>query len=645
MKSNGLKISVVLMTGWLLSFTALASSMDQSMKEGRDIAGSALSSGVEATKNFKPEDEFEGFNSKPPESGYYHGVTSSGSNIGDKGNRELATSDLGKLTRESFINNPADKIDRNSDMIKNSDSIRDNAEVIAAGTSQQCVKQDISKVTFTSHSCSQDKSVSAVCTNTGSIDVRTTKVWTPETLRLEVNMKKSGKGVWTGNVSLPESGRFKNINVSGSTVVVPYNGQCKKEAGVTNECRSSIDESVSLMARTFPVSITKYPSITSLCSGGQNTHCTTTYNNGTGSINATFSISDTFSQGQSITVVKKSRLDDSSGNSSFKLVLTLGIEVEKTSYQPEIVWNENCPVDKGNAVKVREWCSQPGATRTVQYNGQPFNMYSDCWQHSEEWVVSSADTNTCSQWENDANCTVGTRACTAYIGSYCVKENISYQCQHTVKSEGWLCGDSFYCADGKCAAMQENQNGDFSQAVSALAAIAAAGKDVAEMDPSKVSAFTGKGMSCRKAAAGFSNCCKGGGWGSDVGLAHCNSEEKAIGKAKEKLLTIDVGEYCSRKVLGVCLQKKRTYCVFDSKLARIVQEQGRGGQLHISFGSASSPNCRGVTVAEMQHIDWKVIDYSDFYSELEDNMTLPDSGSLTDRIREQIQSQMNGVNQ
>ncbi|STZ74977.1 TraN [Klebsiella pneumoniae subsp. ozaenae] len=92
-------------------------------------------------------------------------------------------------------------------------------------------------------------------------------------------------------------------------------------------------------------------------------------------------------------------------------------------------------------------------------------------------------------------------------------------------------------------------------------------------------------------------------------------------------------------------RKKRTYCVFDSKLARIVQEQGRGGQLHISFGSASSPNCRGVTVAEMQHIDWKVIDYSDFYSELEDNMTLPDSGSLTDRIREQIQSQMNGVNQ
>ncbi|MDP1114598.1 type-F conjugative transfer system mating-pair stabilization protein TraN, partial [Klebsiella pneumoniae] len=89
--------------------------------------------------------------------------------------------------------------------------------------------------------------------------------------------------------------------------------------------------------------------------------------------NASFSIGDTFSQGQNITVVKKSGRDDTSRNSSFKLVLTFNIEVEKTSYKPEIVWNENCPVDKGNAVKVREWCSQPGGTKTVQYNGQPFN--------------------------------------------------------------------------------------------------------------------------------------------------------------------------------------------------------------------------------------------------------------------------------
>ncbi|WP_187641478.1 conjugal transfer protein TraN, partial [Escherichia coli] len=88
-------------------------------------------------------------------------------------------------------------------------------------------------------------------------------------------------------------------------------------------------------------------------------------------------------------------------------------------------------------------------------------------------------------------------------------------------------------------------------------------------------AFTGEAKFCRKAAAGFSNCCKDGGWGQDVGLAKCNSEEKALGKAKDNKLTVSVGEFCSKKVLGVCLQKKRSYCQFDSKLAQIVQQQGR----------------------------------------------------------------------
>nr|MDQ6121391.1 conjugal transfer protein TraN [Klebsiella pneumoniae subsp. pneumoniae] len=46
--------------------------------------------------------------------------------------------------------------------------------------------------------------------------------------------------------------------------------------------------------------------------------------------------------------------------------------------------------------------------------------------------------------------------------------------------------------------------------------------------------------------------------------------------------------------------RKRSYCQFDSKLAQIVQQQGRNGQLHIGFGGASSPDCRGITVAELQ---------------------------------------------
>ncbi len=93
----------------------------------------------------------------------------------------------------------------------------------------------------------------------------------------------------------------------------------------------------------------------------------------------------------------------------------------------------------------------------------------------------------------------------------------------------------------------------------------AAGKDVAALNGVDVRAFTGQAKFCKKAAAGYSNCCKDSGWGQDIGLTKCSSDEKALAKAKSNKLTVSVGEFCSKKVLGVCLQKKRSYCQFDSE--------------------------------------------------------------------------------
>ncbi len=83
----------------------------------------------------------------------------------------------------------------------------------------------------------------------------------------------------------------------------------------------------------------------------------------------------------------------------------------------------------------------------------------------------------------------------------------------------------------------------------------AAGKDVAALNGVDVRAFTGQAKFCKKAAAGYSNCCKDSGWGQDIGLAKCSSDEKALAKAKSNKLTVSVGEFCSKKVLGVCLEK------------------------------------------------------------------------------------------
>ncbi|MFA0108264.1 conjugal transfer protein TraN, partial [Vibrio splendidus] len=149
---------------------------------------------------------------------------------------------------------------------------------------------------------------------------------------------------------------------------------------------------------------------------------------------------------------------------------------------------------------------------------------------------------------------------------------------------------------------------------SALAALAEAADGLG--DPPVI--FTGQGMQCTDKAFGFADCCKDSGWGASLGLDECNEEEKALGQAKEQGITISLGSYCASSVLGVCTRKKKTYCVFDSKLARIIQEQGSQGQLGISLGTAQSPICGAITPEQLQEIDFEILDFSDFYDDMHD---------------------------
>lgn len=199
-----------------------------------------------------------------------------------------------------------------------------------------------------------------------------------------------------------------------------------------------------------------------------------------------------------------------------------------------------------------------------------------------------------------------------------------------------ICGGDVFCLDGECDKAVSGTNNNFGQAVAELAALAAAGKDIADLNGVDVRAFTGEARYCKKLAAGFSNCCKDSGWGQDVGLASCSSEEKALAKAKTNNLTVSIGEFCSKKVLGICLEKKRSYCQFDSKLAQIVQQQGRNGQLHIGFGGASSPDCRGITVEELQHINFNRLDFTNFMEDLINNQNIPENSELTDKAKARI---------
>nr|WP_267313429.1 conjugal transfer protein TraN [Klebsiella pneumoniae] len=107
-------------------------------------------------------------------------------------------------------------------------------------------------------------------------------------------------------------------------------------------------------------------------------------------------------------------------------------------------------------------------------------------------------------------------------------------CETGTSGKQMICGGDVFCLDGECDKATSGKSNDFGQAVSELAALAAAGKDVAALNGVDVRAFTGKAKFCKKFAAGFSNCCKDSGWGEDVGLARCSSEERRWPKRKRQ---------------------------------------------------------------------------------------------------------------
>lgn len=132
--------------------------------------------------------------------------------------------------------------------------------------------------------------------------------------------------------------------------------------------------------------------------------------------------------------------------------------------------------------------------------------------------------------------------------------------------------------------------------------------------------FNGKDMRCRKQDAfGLSgSCCN-----KDsvlAGFIQCKPEEKNWAKLVDQKKGHKVGEYCSKKFLGMCQAKKETWCTFSSQLARIIHEQGRP-QLGISWGSPESPNCRGLTPNEFQKLDFSKIDMSEFVAELSSKLS------------------------
>lgn len=113
----------------------------------------------------------------------------------------------------------------------------------------------------------------------------------------------------------------------------------------------------------------------------------------------------------------------------------------------------------------------------------------------------------------------------------------------------------------------------------------------------------------------------------------CEKEEYEMISKRDTKNCHYVGSYCKKKVLGVCIEKRQTYCCFNSPLSRIFNEQirlqgDRLGSKYNGFGTAKNPVCSGLELDDLDKVDWDRIDLSEWIAILESTGQMPDSSNI-----------------
>lgn len=317
-------------------------------------------------------------------------------------------------------------------------------------------------------------------------------------------------------------------------------------------------------------------------------------------------------------------------------------------------------------------CTEQGAE--VCSNSDPVTRMIDgvpvtqpCWAWQKTYRCNEiTQGNDCGELDSNAQCT--------YVRDECIddEEDPNYDpgaCKVSQKvyrypvpvtadpgPKQYVCGNDVYCVNGDCETIEREASTEFKDALIALHSLDQAGT---EFNEENFTVFSGTRETCDKPVFGLVNCCAGkvsGALTAGVGAAAiaggptaiaalatpfltmflCSTEEKMLDIKDRMGFCHKVGTYCSSSILGVCQSKKSAYCCFESRLSRILQEQGRP-QVNKPWGKPKKEQCEGFSIDEFSRLDLSVMDFTEVYSEFIDAAKLPDEVSTLADIQTRIQ--------
>lgn len=127
-------------------------------------------------------------------------------------------------------------------------------------------------------------------------------------------------------------------------------------------------------------------------------------------------------------------------------------------------------------------------------------------------------------------------------------------------------------------------------------------------------------------------------------LAQCEQSEQLLGMHKGQNLSVKVKEECVQKVpvIGTCIKWQEGWCSYNGAFGKILGTQGRA-----QLGLGLDQSCTGLTVGQLQKLNWDALDLSEFTSQIAAQATknVPNSQTVSGTYNQNLNAvPVTGVN-
>jgi hypothetical protein len=314
--------------------------------------------------------------------------------------------------------------------------------------------------------------------------------------------------------------------------------------------------------------------------------------------------------------------------------------VDVTPKKVEVVsekWIDGCIhleslVEQGLGRYVSATRSPQNETRTIQ--GEPITRDHFEEHYEYEYACFKTSSQSC-RGLREKGCYQTNSDCKDKVGNTCVLWEQTYRCpsgKGELQSYQSSNNENPFCLSGNCTDTSFKPNHDLFEVLSQMSVLKEAQKDLKNLS----TIFKGSDRRCTRNCLDFRDCCGSGkGWGVSIKLSSCDADEKELRELRDINRCVMVGTYCAEKLGGQCIRKKTTFCCYDSKLAKIIQEQGRA-QLGLGFGSPQQPQCQGLTAEQLSKMDFSKVNFSDLFQDIAASTKVPNVQKITQGIQQSM---------